>query len=230
MPDRSGMEFYIKDQTTGENLQIPVNPSDVKLKYETDDHSETIVNLGEVNIPGKLKLVGVSINSIFPTVGAHYVATKSPHKQATYVKKIKSMQSKNHKVRFVVTKTDISMLMTIASFEYGLENGWADEYAYTLDLKQYRKFSYEKKKNPKKRGRSKKGKKRTKPAKKINVGSTVSVNGRLHADSYGKGAGMYEKNAKREVLYIVPGRKYPVCVGINGKARGWVKMSEVKRS
>ena len=41
---------------------------------------------------------------------------------------------------------------------------------------------------------------------------------------------MYEKNAKREVLYIVPGRKYTVCVGINGKARGWVKMSEVKRS
>ena len=77
MPDRSGLEFYIKDQTTGENLQIPVNPKDVKLKYETDDHSETIVNLGEVNIPGKLKLVGVSINSVFPTVGAHYVATKS---------------------------------------------------------------------------------------------------------------------------------------------------------
>ena len=87
-----------------------------------------------------------------------------------------------------------------------------------------------KKKNPKKRGRSKPAKKRSKPAKKINVGSTVSVNGRLHADSYGKGAGMYEKNAKREVLYIVPGREYPVCVGINGKARGWVKMSEVKRS
>ena len=33
MPDRSGLEFYIKDQTTGENLQIPVNPKDVKLKY-----------------------------------------------------------------------------------------------------------------------------------------------------------------------------------------------------
>ena len=137
------MKFYIKDQTTGENLQIPVNPSDVKLKYETDDHSETIVNLGEVNIPGKTKLVGVEIKSVFPTVGAHYVATKSPHKQATYVKKIKKIQSKNHKVRFVVTKTDISMLMTIASFEYGLEDGWADEYAYTLELKQYRKFSYE---------------------------------------------------------------------------------------
>ena len=125
MPDRSGMEFYIKDQTTGENLQIPVNPSDVKLKYETDDHSETIVNLGEVNIPGKTKLVGVEIKSVFPTVGAHYVATKTPHKQATYVKKIKKIQSRNHKVRFVVTKTDISMLMTIASFEYGLENGWS---------------------------------------------------------------------------------------------------------
>ena len=162
------------------------------------------MNLGEVNITGKLKLVGVSINSVFPTVGAHYVATKSPHKQATYVKKIKSMQSKNHKVRFVVTKTDISMLMTIASFEYGLENGWADEYAYTLELKEYRKFSYEKKKNPKKRGRSKKGKKRSKPAGKISVGSTVIVNGRLHADSYGRGAGMYEKKLNVKFYTLFP--------------------------
>ena len=198
------MEFYIKDQTTGENLQIPVNPSDVKLKYETDDHSEAITNLGEVNNPGTTKLVGVEIKSVFPTVGAHYVATKTPHKQATYVKKIKKIQSKNHKVRLVVTKTDISMLMTIASFEYGLEDGWADEYAYTLELKQYRKFSYEKKKNPKKRGRSKKGKKRSKPAGKISVGSTVSVNGRLHADSYGRGTGVYEKNAKPKFYTLFP--------------------------
>ena len=56
------------------------------------------------------------------------------------------------------------------------------------------------------------------------------MNGRLHADSYGRGAGMYEKNAKREVIFIIPGHKYPVCVGVNGQARGWVKMSEVKRS
>ena len=72
-------------------------------------------------------------------------------------------------------------------------------------------------------------KKRAAPPKKIGIGSTVKVNGRLHLDSYGRGPGMYEKNATRQVIYIVPGRKYPVCVGIGGIARGWVKRSEVKR-
>lgn len=230
MPDRSGMGLFITDQTTGDEFQVPVNPSEVKLKYETDNHTETITNLGEVNIPGKVKLTGISISSVFPRKYAHYAITQTPHKQETYVKKIKKMQSKNHKVRLVITKTNISMLMTISSFEYGMANGYADEYAYTLELKQYRKFGYQKLKNPKKRGRSKKGKSRSKPAKKVNVGSTVTVNGRLHADSYGRGLGMYEKNAKRKVLYIVPGRKYPVCVGIGKTARGWVKMSEVRKA
>lgn len=225
----NGYAVYITDQTTKKKIELPVNPAEVELTYETDDASNTVINLGEVNTPGYLKLVSLTIESTFPKRKLPFVSVKKLSKPDTYIKNLKSMQSKKHKVRVVVSGTKISLLMTISSFKYGLKNGNVDEYLYTLELKQYRSYSYKKLKN-KKKGKGKKGKSRSSPAGKVGRGSSVIVNGRLHADSYGRGAGMYEKNAKRTVLYIAPGRKYPVCVGINGVPRGWVKMSEVKKA
>lgn len=225
------IKFYLTDQTTGKTIKLPINPAEIKLKYETDDKQETIVNLGQVNILGDLKLVSLSIESAFPnmTTFKPSYADKEAKKPDTYINALKKIQKSKHKVRLVVSGTKINLLMTISSFEYGMVDGFADEYTYTLELMQYKKFGYKKLKSPKKKGKKGKGG-RSKPAKKINVGSSVKVNGRLHADSYGRGAGIYEKNAKRTVLYICPGRKYPVCVGIGKTARGWVKMSEVKRA
>lgn len=226
----NGYAVYITDQTDGKQIELPVNPAEVELAYETDDKSETVINLGEVNIPGKLKLVDLKIESTFPTSQMPYVSADNLQEPDDYIDSIKKIQNKGHKVRAVVSGTKISLLMTVNKFTYGMKNGNVDEYLYTLELKEYREFEYKKLKKSKKKSTKKKSTKRSTPAKKISVGAKVTVNGRLHADSYGRGAGMYEKNAKREVLYIVPGRKYPVCVGINGIARGWVKESEVKRS
>ena len=223
----NGYAIYLTDQTSNEQIELPVNPAEIQLSYETGDKSETVINLGEVNTVGNLKLVGLSIKSSFPMFETTYTSADNLEEPDTYIKSIKNIQKKKHKVRVVISGTKISILMTINKFTYGMQNGNVDEYLYTRELKQYRNFAYKKLKNKKKS--SKKKKKRSSPPKKVGIGSKVKVNGRLHVDSYGSGPGMYEKNAKREVLYIVPGRKYPVCVGINGIARGWVKMSEVKR-
>ena len=134
-------------------------------------------------------------------------------------------------MQFVVANTKISMPMTIENFEYGFENGYDEEYVYTLDLKQYREFAAAKvSKSKRKKKKSKKGKKRISPPKKFGVGSSVVVNGRLFMDSNGNGPGAYEKNAKRQVINIATGHKYPICVGVNGAARGWVKKSDVKKA
>lgn len=216
----NGMAVYVTDNTTKKKIELPVNPAEVKLKYETDDKSETVINLGEVNMVGELKLVELEISSSFPVREMPYVSVDDLQEPDDYIKSLKDIQKKKHKVRVVISDTKISVLMTIKSFEYSLQNGNRDEYLYTLGFKQYRNFAYKKMKKASSKGHKKK---RAAPPKKVGIGSTVKVNGRLHLDSYGRAPGMYEKNAKREVLYIVPGRKYPVCVGINGIARGWVK-------
>lgn len=224
--------FYLTDQTNKSKIQLPVNPKEFKLQYEADDKQETITNIGQVNILGKTKLTSIELSSVLPFDKPHYLATDNPIDPNSFIAKINSIRNNRHKVRLVITETNISLLMTIQSFQYGFEKAYMGDMPYTLKLMQYRDYGYTKLKSPKKKGKKKgkAAKKRTKPPKKVNVGSSVVVNGRLHADSYGRGAGMYEKNSKRKVLYIVPGRKYPVCVGINGIARGWVKRSEVRRA
>lgn len=226
----NGYAVYVTDQTTNEQVELPVNPADVQLSYETEDKSETVINLGEVNIVGNLKLVGLSIESCFPQGETTYTSSDELLDPEDYIETLKEMQEEKHKVQVVVSGTKISILMTISKFTYGMQGGNVDEYLYTLEFKQYREFAYKKISKKKSKTSSKKKKKRSSPPKKVSVGSKVKVNGQLHLDSYGAGAGMHEKNATRTVMYIVPGREYPVCVGINGVARGWVKMSEVKKA
>lgn len=225
-----GFGVFLTSYKTSKTIQLPVNPAELKLNYENDDQSQTVVNLGEVNRLGNLKLVGITIDSVFPKYKTTYLADDQPEEPDYYIDWIKKIQKAKGLIRLVVATTKISMCMTIASFNYGFEDGFDEEYKYTLELKQYREFEATKISKSKKKKKAKKGKKRISPPKKFGVHSTVIVNGRLHLDSNGNGPGAYEKNAKRQVINIATGHKYPICVGINGIARGWVKKSDVKKA
>lgn len=225
-----GFGIFLTDYKTSKTIQLPVNPAALKLKLEGDNKSQSVVNLGEINRLGNLKLVGTTIESTLPCDVATYVADDNLQDPQFYIDFIKKIQKAKGHMQFVVANTKISMPMTVENFEYGFADGYDEEYVYTLDLKQYREFAATKISKSKKKKKSKKGKKRISPPKKFGVGSSVVVNGRLYMDSNGNGAGVYEKNAKRKVINIAMGHKYPICVGINGVARGWVKKSDVKKA
>ena len=225
-----GFGIFLTDYKTSKTIQLPVNPAELKLKYEGDNSSQSVVNLGEINRLGNLKLVGTTIESTLPCDATTYLANDDLQEPQFYINFIKKIQKAKGHMQLVVANTKISMPMTVESFEYGFADGYDEEYVYTLDLKQYREFSAVKVSKSKKKKKSKKGKKRISPPKKFGVGSSVVVNGRLYMDSNGNGPGAYEKNAKRQVINIATGRKYPICVGINGAARGWVKKSDVKKA
>lgn len=226
-----GFGIFLTNYKNNNTIQLPVNPAELKLKYEGDDKSQTIVNLGEINQLGNLKLVEMSIESTLPVDSRTYLAVDDLKEPDFYIDFIKKIQKAKGHLQLVVAKTKISLPMTISSFEYGFEEGYDEEYKYTLELKQYRNFAAKKigltKKGKKKK--SKKGKSRISPPKKFGVGSNVVVNGRLYMDSNGNGPGAYEKNAQRKVINIATGHKFPICIGINGSARGWVKKSDVKK-
>lgn len=227
-----GFGIFLTNYKNNNTIQLPVNPAELKLKYEGDDKSQTVVNLGEINQLGNLKLVEIAIESTLPVDSRTYLAIDDLKEPDFYIDFIKKIQKAKGHLQLVVAKTKISLPMTISSFEYGFEEGYDEEYKYTLDLKQYRNFAAKKigltKKGKKKK--SKKGKSRISPPKKFGVGSNVVVNGRLYMDSNGNGPGAYEKNAQRKVINIATGHKYPICVGINGSARGWVRKSDVKKA
>jgi hypothetical protein len=47
-------------------------------------------------------------------------------------------------IRLVISTTKVSLKSTIASFEYGMKNGYDGEYTYTLSLKEFRPFEAKK--------------------------------------------------------------------------------------
>ncbi|MCO6528707.1 MAG: hypothetical protein J6565_07965 [Lactobacillus sp.] len=227
-----GFGVFLTNYKNNKTIQLPVNPAELKLKYEGDDQSQTVVNLGEINRLGNLKLVDITIESTLPLNETTYIAVDELQEPEYYIDFIKKIQKAKGHMQVVVANTKISLPMTVESFEYGFEDGYDEEYKYTLELKQYREFKAIKvstSKNKKKK-KSKKGKKRISPPKKFGVGSSVVVNGRLYMDSNGNGPGGYEKNAKRTMINIATGHKFPICVGINGSARGWVRKSDVKKA
>ena len=52
-----GFGVFLTSYKTSKTIQLPVNPAELKLNYENDDQSETVVNLGEINRLGNIKLV-----------------------------------------------------------------------------------------------------------------------------------------------------------------------------
>lgn len=221
---------YLTDNKN-KTIELPVNPQELKVNYETNDATEEVVKLGEINRIGEVKLRTLSIESILPvtTKNVRYVTASKPLSSAQkYIDWIIAAQKSKKPIRLVVSGTKISLKMTVASFNYGMENANADEYTFTLDLTEYKTYKAEKMKIAKKKV-AKKGKSRPKPPKKIGRGSKVIVNGRLHVDSYGRGPGQTEHNTIRKVNFIALGRAYPYHVTtLSGGWRGWVKKSAVK--
>ena len=43
-----GFGIFLTDYKTSKTIQLPVNPAELKLKYEGDNSSQSVVNLGEI--------------------------------------------------------------------------------------------------------------------------------------------------------------------------------------
>ncbi|WP_334328447.1 hypothetical protein [Companilactobacillus sp. HBUAS59699] len=221
--------IYITDDMNA-TFELPLNPAEIQLTVETDDKSETVIGLGEVNLIGDAKLRSISIQSTLPLVPVyeHYVSAQNLLGSAQdYIDWIVKIQKSKKPMRLVISSTKISFKATISSFQYGFKNGYDGEYSYTLVVKEYKPYAAKKlnaKSEPVKAEPI-----RPSPPAKVGMGSVVVVNGQLHRDSQGNGPGLTEQNAKRKISLVVPGATYPYHVtSLDGGARGWVKESDVR--
>lgn len=138
--------FYLTNDAN-QTIELPINPAEVTVKYESDDKSETVVKLGEVNLIGEDKLQNISIESSFPIdpKEEHYTTSLDLMDSAQdYIDWIESARKLKKPIRLVISTTKISLKSTIASFEYGMKNGYDGEYIYTLALKEFRPYEAKK--------------------------------------------------------------------------------------
>ncbi|HCS85296.1 MULTISPECIES: hypothetical protein [Lactococcus] len=208
-------------------IELPVSPEEVMLALERNNETVEILKLGEVNRIGEFLLQDISIDSTLPVKAkSAQVTTASVVKDASfYLDFMKAWFDSKKAGRFTISTTKINVRVTIEKLDYGFKNGNADEYAFTLSMKEWRDYSAKRapvvpKPTPPKKPA---------PPAKIGIGSTVIVNGQLHVDSYGGGPGQIERNAKRKINFIASGRSCPYHVtDMSGGWRGWVTAGSVR--
>lgn len=226
----------------GQLVQFPVNPPQLSVVTDTNDELLDVIKLGEVSEFGYISLSTIEIECFFPaTKEAPYILTKGKFwKPQQYIDFLEKIMKDRKPFRFTVSGSKINFLASIESFTYGPIAG-TDDINYTLNIRQYKEHSAKFVKVVKQTVSTAKPQTSTKKPqtgstnKKVTVGCEVIVNGRLHRDSYGTGPGQTEKNARRYVNFIAPGRKCPIHVRLLGKSsaqntwRGWVTEGSVKR-
>ncbi|MDN5445776.1 MAG: hypothetical protein L0F86_00075 [Lactococcus lactis] len=225
------MKFYL--QIDGKRLLLPVNPSEIKIKKQSNNSSNEVVALGSITQLGSDGLEELSIESFFPKdKNSKFIDSASEFfSPDVFISTLKDAQSKGNRVRLTVTESKINILTTVEAFDHSIKDASGDYY-YTLELKQYREFNARYVTTVKKKvSEAKKIPVRPAPVTQtITTGCRVICNGQLHRDSYGSGPGVVEKNAERVVNFIAQGRAFPYHVTLlNGGWRGWVTAGSVRR-
>lgn len=156
---KSAIDIYFQSQK--ESIKIPVNPSGITIPQRYVNKTAEIAALGEVNVLGNPALQEITIESFFP-YGTNLPYSSFDQPKAKDKSKEKKKEKKKEKtqaktpiefveffkeaagnktpVRMIVTRLNISMLVSIESFERKNEAGDHDDIYYSLELKEYRPF------------------------------------------------------------------------------------------
>lgn len=217
---------------------IPINPTEFKNTYPTDNSDYKVLGLGQVMVPLKPDLQVISWDSYFPAVSD---LTESPGRLSPkpYVDAIRGARDNLTVCRLIITRSgiyDTNIACLVTNFETTDKGGEPGDMYYTIELTEYRAYEPEiikvqtskDKKNSaaKSKKKGKKKKKRANKKGKLRVGCTVVVNGKYWYDSYGAKPYGTANNLREKVNRIVTasGRAYPIHIS----GHGWVKKSQVK--
>lgn len=218
-------------------IQLPVNPPELAINREAKNTEINIVKLGDINILRGVKLSEIELESFFPVdADAPYVLTKGEFQPPKfYVDFLEKIMRDKKPCRFLVTDTDVNMMVSIQSFEHKQEAG-TDDISYNLKLKEYKPYAIKTVKivtppaSTKPVGTTEPPARSTKPAS-FSIGDVVIANGKYYQDSYGGGRHGTFKNFTGKISHKVtkPGRKLPYHITtLDGGWRGWVALSQIQ--
>lgn len=230
---------------------LPVAPSKIQLKVKNQNKTITLINEGEINILKQAGLTDITLTVLLPQQKYPFAKYKSGFKGAAYFidefEKLKTSRDKDGKgepFQFIVSRTTpnggilFDSNIKVSMEDYTINEDAKEGFDLTVDikLKQYKPHAtktvkitiqQEKPKDPPKA--EVKEERPAETTKAIGIGSDVIVNGQLHRDSYGQGAGQTRTNYKGKVNFINMKGSHPYHVTTpDGDWLGWVTASSVK--
>lgn len=145
---------FLTDQQTGTDLQLPVNPEKIVLKWGRKTETVNILNLGEVDFTTGDKLKEISFSSFFP---AQYVPTycvtaamPTPSSanavmnmwQSRFSDPIKGLKDP---IQLIITGAqDINMNAIVTSYESNEHGGEPGDIYYSITLREWREIAVRK--------------------------------------------------------------------------------------
>ena len=226
-----------------DKILLPIAPSKIKIGFSSQNKTLNLINDGEINILKDPGLLDIEFDAMLPNTKYPFAVYKDGFKKADkFIDEINKLKMDKKPFQFIVTRTrpdgtplfNTNIKVSLESYEMqeDVEEGF--DVILSIKLKQYKPFGtkkikIEKSKDEDNKQEAKVEEKREADESKIMIGSDVIVNGRLHRDSYGKGAGQTRTNYKGKINLINEKGSHPYHVTTpEGSHLGWVTKDSVK--
>ncbi len=120
-----------------EKLILPVPPQEFTIQKGNNNQVVTVEGIGELNIIGSAKLVGLSISSFFPSQYYPFCTSKEIKEPYDYVEIIEKWIKTGKPIILNIERHGFYLTCLIENFSYGEKDGSGDVY-YTMDIKEYK--------------------------------------------------------------------------------------------
>jgi LysM repeat protein len=139
------VKIVLIDNTTGQQLTVPVLPTDGELAYQDGEKKTValdILDLGDVEIPTGVALDNVGWRSFFPARYDESYVTESEgrlKKPLEYRNRFSAWKDAGTNLQLVCTAAGLNKSVFIKSFTWALRGAEGDIY-YSLQLTEYKKI------------------------------------------------------------------------------------------
>lgn len=235
---KNGYDFYLK------GCLLPVAPEKLRIKINNANDTLTLINEGEINILKAPELTDIEFECMIPQVKYPFATYKSGFKEASYfLNWFEKLKTDKKPFQFIVSrampngKALFSTNMKVSLEDYSITEQSKDGFDLTvkISLKQYRDYgtktvSIKNSANGAAAAvQTARADSTVRASKPIGIGSDVIVNGQLHRDSYGNGAGQTKSSYRGKVNFINLQGTHPYHVTTpDGGWLGWVTADSVK--
>ena len=226
-----------------DKVLLPIAPKSIKIGFSSQNKTLNLINHGEINMLKDPGLLDIEFDAMLPNTKYPFSIYKDGFESADkFIDKINKLKTDKKPFQFIVTRTrpdgtplfNTNIKVSLEEYEINEDAEEGFDLILSIKLKQYKPYStkkikIEKSKDEDNKQEAKDEEKREADESKIMIGSDVIVNGRLHRDSYGKGAGQTRTNYKGKINLINEKGSHPYHVTTpEGSHLGWVTKDSVK--
>ena len=136
------MDIIFLNSKTGEQLTMPVTPSEFRVEIGRAVTQLDMAQTGQVNLPGLEALFNEQQTFLLPSSARNYTSAGYGGDPYGIVDTLTRWSQSGDVLRMIVTDTPVNLPVLLAPVRYGEQDGTGDVYV-TLTMRQYRELAAE---------------------------------------------------------------------------------------